>query len=93
MRFEWDQEKAEGNLKKHGVSFEEAATVWDDLFNVELIDHDHSTEEQRFLMVGESAEGRFLIISFTERGNKVRIISARQLTPRERRVYEHGDFE
>ncbi len=93
MQFEWDTEKAIANLSKHGVGFEEAATVWNDYFNIELFDHDHSADEKRFLMIGESNAQRFLIISFTERDNKVRIISARELTPKERRNYEHGHFE
>jgi len=90
MLFDWDPEKAAANLKRHDVSFDEASTVWNDYFNIELFDHDHSVEENRFLMIGESAEQRLLIISFTERGNRVRIISARELTPKERREYEHG---
>jgi Uncharacterized protein conserved in bacteria len=93
MLFDWDPEKAAANLKRHDVSFDEASTVWNDYFNIELFDHDHSVEENRFLMIGESAEQRLLIISFTERGNRVRIISARELTPKERREYEHGHFE
>jgi Uncharacterized protein conserved in bacteria len=93
MQFEWDTEKAIANLSKHGVGFDEAATVWDDYFNIEFFDRDHSDDEKRFLMIGESNEHRFLIISFTERDNKVRIISARELTPKERREYEHGHFE
>ena len=93
MLFDWDPEKAAANLKRHDVSFDEASTVWNDYFNIELFDHDHSVEENRFLMIVESAEQRLLIISFTERGNRVRIISARELTPKERREYEHGHFE
>lgn len=94
MDFDWDPEKAELNPKNHdGVTFEEAKTVWDDLFNIELFDHDHSDEEKRFLIVGESSQQRLLIVSFTERDQKVRIISARELTPKERRDYEHGHFE
>ncbi len=54
MQFEWDPGKGDSNLSKHGVSFDEAATVWDDYFNIELFDHDHSESEKRFLMVGES---------------------------------------
>jgi uncharacterized DUF497 family protein len=93
MQFEWDPGKAEANLRKHGVSFEEASSVWNDYFNIELIDHKHSLEEGRFFMIGESAQRRLLVISFTERENKVRIISARLLTPKERHEYEHGDYE
>jgi uncharacterized DUF497 family protein len=93
MEFEWDKNKAEANLRKHGVDFTDASTVWNDFFYVELFDHEHSSGENRYLMVGESASGKFLIVSFTERENKIRIISARELTPVERRAYEHGYFE
>ena len=93
MKFEWDEEKAAANVKRHGVSFEDATTVWDDYFNIELFDHTHSEAENRFLMIGESNEHKLLIISFTERENNVRIISARELTPKERREYEHGHFQ
>ncbi len=93
MDYEWDQENAAANLAKHGVDFDEAASVWDDYFNIELFDPEHSEGEKRFLMIGESSEHRLLIILFTERDNSVRIISARELTPKERREYEHGHFE
>ncbi len=93
MQFEWNKEKAERNLKKHGVSFEEAKTVWNDYFYIDLYDEVHSVEEGRFLIVGESGEKRLLIVSYTERENRIRIISARELTPRERKDYEHGYFE
>lgn len=93
MQFEWDPQKAESNLAKHGVGFDEAKTVWDDYFNIEFFDREHSQEESRYLMVGESKAQRLLIISFTERGDMVRIISARELTQKERREYEHGYFE
>lgn len=93
MLFEWHEEKSAFNLKKHGVSFSEASTVWQDHFNIELFDHGHSADENRFLMIGESSQHRFLIISFTERENKIRIISARELTSAERKAYEHGYFE
>jgi len=93
MQFEWDKEKAEKNLKKHGVSFEEASTVWDDLFFIDFYDEEHSMEENRFLIVGESKQNKLLIVSYVERENSVRIISAREITPKERRNYEHGNFE
>lgn len=93
MQFEWDPIKAEANLLKHGVSFEEAKTVFDDLFSIELFDPDHSDSEKRFLIVGESAKLRRLIVSYTERSKNVRIISARLITPKERRDYEYGTFE
>jgi uncharacterized DUF497 family protein len=94
MEFDWDPEKAELNPKNHeGVTFDEARTVWEDLFNIELFDLDHSEEEKCFLIIGESSEKRLLIVSFTERDEKTRIISARELTAKERRDYEHGHFE
>lgn len=93
MQFEWNKEKAEMNFKKHGVNFEEATTVWDDYFVIDLYDSDHSIEENRFLIAGESVQNRLLIVSYTEKTGKIRIISARELTPKERREYEHGRFE
>jgi uncharacterized DUF497 family protein len=93
MQFEWDEEKADTNLRKHGVSFDEASTVWLDYFYIDLFDNEHSVEENRFLIAGESNAKRLLIVSYTERENKVRIISAREMTPKERRDYEHGHFE
>ncbi len=92
MQFEWDKEKATSNLKKHGVSFDEAETVWDDYFYIDLFDDEHSAEENRFLIVGESNGKRLLIVSYTERESRVRIISARELTAKERKDYEHGHF-
>lgn len=93
MIFEWDDEKAELNESKHGVRFDEAVTVFEDLFFVDFYDPKHSIEEHRFLIVGESNQGRLLIVSYTDRNDKIRIISARELTPQERRKYEHGKFE
>ena len=89
-RVEWDPDKAERNLRKHGVSFEEAATVLDDPLSVTLADPDHSESEERFLLLGRSAFDRFLIVSWTERWDVVRLISARMMTPRERRTYERS---
>ncbi len=93
MKLEWDDEKAALNLKKHGVGFDEAATVFDDLFYVDFYDPKHSTAEHRFLMIGESNRQRLLIVSYIERDDKIRIISARELTPKERRNYEQGKFK
>ena len=93
MEFEWDKEKAESNLKKHGVDFTEAATVFDDLFYVDFYDPKHSIEEHRFLITGESNRKRLLIVSYIERDDKIRIISARELTSKERKNYEYGKFE
>lgn len=93
MKFDWDPKKARSNQKNHRVSFEEAQTVFSDSFNIEFYDPDHSDEEHRFILVGHSNLGRLLFISFTERGNEVRIISAREATSREQRDYENGRFE
>ena len=93
MQFEWDKEKAASNLKKHGVGFEEASTVWQDFFFIDLYDDAHSENEKRFLIAGESAQNRLLIVSYTERENKIRMISAREVTAKERKDYEHGNFE
>lgn len=89
-RVEWDPDKAERNLRKHGVSFEEAATVLDDSLSVTVADPDHSQAEERLLLLGCSAFNRFLIVSCTLRGDTVRLISARLMTPRERRTYERS---
>lgn len=90
MQFEWNPEKAEFNLKKHGVSFEEAKTVFGDFLARIFEDEEHSFEEKRNGIVGHSAENRLLIVSYTERENDtIRIISARETTPRERRKYEN----
>jgi uncharacterized DUF497 family protein len=88
MEFEWNKEKAAINLAKHGVSFEEAKTVFDDLLYVDFYDPDHSTDEHRYLIIGASQHGRLLLISYTERDNKVRLISAREATRTERETYE-----
>lgn len=88
MRFEWDEDKAAGNLDKHGVSFAEARTVFDDPLFLDYYDPDHSHEEHRFIIVGQSREGRLLMVSYTDRGDAMRLISSRTLTSEERRFYE-----
>ena len=90
MEFEWDPEKAASNLEKHGVEFIEATTVFADPLELTIIDPDHSENEDRFISLGRSASETVLVISFTERENRIRIISARPATPRERREYESG---
>ena len=92
MEFEWDPKKAALNLKRHGVSFQEAATVFGDPLSITVLDPDHSFEENRYIIVGQSHRGRLLIVSYTERGDRIRIISARELTRQERKAYEEGDF-
>ena len=90
MEFEWDKTKAVRNFDKHGVSFYEATTIFGDPLALTADDPDHSFEEQRFLTIGESGPGELLIVSYTQRGNKIRIISAREATRRERREYEQN---
>ena len=90
MDFEWDENKAAANLSKHGVSFDEAKTVFDDPFHIDFYDPDHSREEERYLIFGESHRHRLLIVSYTERVSGIRLISAREATRGERIVYEEG---
>ena len=92
MAFEWDKNKAKTNLLKHGVSFDEAKTVFDDLFYIDFYDPDHSDDEDRYIVIGKSQRHRILIVSYTERDNdnKVRLISARKATRKEREDYEEG---
>jgi hypothetical protein len=90
MKFEWDQSKAASNLKKHGVSFEEAKTVFDNLLAVIFDDEAHSVDEQREIIIGHSRQNRLLLIAFTERSGNVRIISARLATRNEREDYEQN---
>jgi uncharacterized DUF497 family protein len=95
MEIDWDPNKAANNLKKHKVSFEEAATVFGDPLSITVPDPDHSWEEDRYLTVGTSDQGRLLIVAHTEgEGSEhIRIISARPLTRRERKAYEEGEFD
>ena len=93
MTFAWDPRKAEENLKKHGVDFREAATVFDDLLSTTFPDDDHSTGERRFLIIGLSALGRILVVPHTENSATIRSISARPATRPERKFYEENDFQ
>ena len=90
MKFEWNPNKAESNYEKHDVSFEEAATVFNDLLSVTFPDPDHSVDESRYVIIGVSRFGQLLIVSHTDRGETIRIISARKATRQERRFYEEG---
>jgi uncharacterized DUF497 family protein len=90
MEFEWDPVKAARNLAKHGVTFQEAATVFGDPLAITYSDPDHSGDEDRFLTFGHSIEGHLLIVSHTDRGDQTRIISARRATRKERKLYEDG---
>lgn len=88
MNYEWDENKAALNLVKHGVAFDEAITAFDEPLYVEFYDPDHSFEEHRFILLGQSVNGRLLFISYMERNDIIRIISAREATPSERKAYE-----
>lgn len=88
MQFEWDPEKAKRNLRKHGVSFDEAVTVFYDPLSATFNDPDHSVGERRFITVGYSAHGKLLAVSHTARGKTIRIISARPATRHERKRHE-----
>ncbi len=87
--FEWDDDKARANLKKHGVSFDEGATVFSDPLIATLPDKAHSDQENRFIAIGMSANGRLLVVIFTERGDKTRLISCRKATKAETEAYEN----
>lgn len=90
MEFEWDPLKARKNLAKHGVSFDEAASVFHDPLAATGADPDHSKGEERMVTFGKSSVGRLLVVAHTERRNAIRIISARVVTRQERRIYEEG---
>lgn len=88
MEFEWDPDKAAENVKKHGVEFSEAMTVFGDPLEVTISDPDHSGSELRFLSLGLSASGHLLVVAYTEREGRTRIINAREATSQERKQYE-----
>jgi len=90
MEFEWDPAKARRNERKHGLSLEEAATVFGDPLAISFHDPDHSTEEARWLTIGYASSARLVVVSHTERAGRVRLISAREATKRERKIYEEG---
>lgn len=90
MKFQWNPDKANSNLKKHGVSFEEAVTIFGDQLAVTIADPDHSIGELRMITIGQSRLQRLLLVCHTEREGEVRLISARVATRQERRSYESG---
>jgi len=90
VRFEWNGRKAAANMRKHGVSFQEAASVFFDPLSVTGDDPDHSLEERRFVTFGTSSSGRFLVVAHVAREDRIRVISARLATRAERRLYEEG---
>jgi uncharacterized DUF497 family protein len=91
VEFEWDARKAAANLRKHRVPFEEAATVFGDFLSITAPDPAHSAGEHRYITVGLSNLGRLLMVAHAERGDRIRIISARTLTGREKRAYENQE--
>ena len=90
MQFEWDRDKAAANESKHGVTFAEAATVFTDELSKTGDDPDHSQDEQRYVTFGVSSADRLLVVSHTDRRDRIRIISARRATRQERKIYEEG---
>lgn len=90
MLFEWDSRKAASNLEKHGISFEEASTVFGDSFSLTISDSGHSDAEDRFILLGQSYRAKLLVVVFTERGENIRIVSAWPAGRRERKTYEEN---
>lgn len=90
LSFEWDKNKARKNLKNHNVSFDEASTAFRDTLSLTIYDPLHSESEDRFILIGNSHANRLLVVVHTERGDKIRIISARQATKYERKQYEEN---
>jgi uncharacterized DUF497 family protein len=88
MQFEWDRDKEKRNIKKHGISFDEAVTVFYDPLSATFADPDHSTDEHRLITIGFSSHGQLFVVSHTERGDAIRIISARHATAQERKRHE-----
>jgi len=89
--FEWDPQKAKSNLEKHGVSFEEASTAFQDTLSLTIDDPLHSIDEERLILIGMSQKNRVLVVVHTERGDNIRIISARKATNKERKSYESNE--
>ena len=90
LTFEWDRRKARTNLAKHGVGFEEAATVFGDLLSLTIPDPEHSIAEERYISMGRAFNGKLLVVVHTDRGDNIRIISARRASRRERKFYEEN---
>ena len=90
-KFEWDPEKAQKNLKKHEVSFDEASSVFDDPLFITLLDDEHSADEERYITIGISNKTRLLLVAHTERDNCIRIISARKATKNEETFYKETE--
>jgi uncharacterized DUF497 family protein len=91
LQFEWDETKAANNLHKHGVSFDEAATVFDDPEFITFLDEEHSAEEERYITIGLSKRRGLLMVAHTERGGRIRIVSARKATRKEEQFYAEAE--
>jgi hypothetical protein len=91
LQFTWDDRKAAANLRKHGVSFPEAASAFGDPLSIAIPDPDHSLAEERFILIGQAHSTQIVVVAHVERGDAIRIISARPATRRERIVYEEGN--
>ena len=91
LTFEWDEEKDLSNQRKHGVSFDEAKTVFGDPRSLTIHDEQHSKDEDRYIDMGMTSRGRVIVVSYTERGPNIRIISCRKATKAERKTYEQAD--
>jgi hypothetical protein len=90
LRFEWDSRKARTNLAKHGVAFEEASTIFGDPLSLTIPDPEHSLAEQRYITLGKAFNGKLLVVVHTDRGDNIRIVSARRASRRERIFYEEN---
>lgn len=90
LTFEWDEVKADENLRKHNVGFDEAKTVFNDPLSITIADPQHSDDERRYIDIGASSKGRILVVSYTERRSDIRIISCRNATKQERKGYEEN---
>jgi len=91
LNFEWNEDKAAANYKKHKIAFDEAKTVFNDSFSITIDDTDHSENENRYIDIGLSSKGRILTVCYTERGENIRIISCRKATVSERKIYEEKE--
>jgi hypothetical protein len=91
LQFEWDRPKASANYRRHGLEFAEAVTAFADPLSLVIPDPDHSAVEERFVLMGHVVDGRLVVVAFTERGQRLRVISARLASRRERRAYEESN--
>lgn len=89
--FEWDKDKAEKNIRNHGVSFDEAKSVFNDPGFITVVDEEHSIDEERYISIGISANGRMLMLAHTDRNGRIRIISARRATKKEEKFYANSE--